>query len=319
METFDNLSFEADGQLHNLPAWAKSLCSIADVLAGTTPSRQRLVVGVTLPTRMFAAAICLAAFVVSRERRSPSGEINVDGHFEMLCSLEKGTRVRRLHASGAEDGRIVGLGEWEGEERLCFETKGGTINYVTREGAVNIQVVGGDTAKTQLRSRKIEVPPLVESLIGEHESRYFVTGSRLDAVAVGVRNLLSDDLLWTGFTNNRGSSAPGRLQDLARAKGLTGLTEASRSQLITASGDEEEAADQEPVVAIFDGAAAFLNFGHLWRSSHHLVLLDRSRDSVMHGASAFNRGYYERVREVEVVGDVPPSLEVAAFESKAYL
>src|SRR4051812_19186395 len=86
-----------------LPPWAAVMAGLGDALAKIDPQERRLVVGVTLPARGYAAALATAAHVIRRNQLDPMEPSDADLHFEILRAQPEGTPVRLLQGGRVHD------------------------------------------------------------------------------------------------------------------------------------------------------------------------------------------------------------------------
>ena len=98
----------SSGLACSLPDWAELMVSLGQALAEADPGERRFVIGVTLPTRGFAAALAVCAYVVRRNALDPMEPSDEDLHFDELRALPEGTAIKLLHDDlGAADEQIV--------------------------------------------------------------------------------------------------------------------------------------------------------------------------------------------------------------------
>lgn len=299
-----------------LPQWASLIAGLGAALAEIDPSDQRLVVGVTLPTRGYAAAIAAAAHVLRRNQLDPMEPSDADVHFELLRTLPRGTPIKLLQGGRVHDGRLVGIEVREGTERVEITTRG-MARFLPRQIALNVRPADSVTTTTgDLRSRRIDVPPLLAGFVDGQQAAAYATQSRLDCLIAGTLTLTTTDLTSREFATESDPGSHGCLQDLARVSGVAGASSASRSLLVAAGATEEVLPTQTPRLIVFDGGRAYLRLGHCWGGSHHLVVIDRSHPSAEPAAEALNSAYYARVDECELsAAECPPSMELLSFEA----
>ena len=307
-------ALEGDHASRALPQWAGVVAGLGEALAEIDPGQRRIVVGITLPARGYAAALAAAAHVLRRNQLEPMEPSDADIHFEVLRAQPEGTPIKLLQGGRVHDGRLLGIEEREGKELLTISTRG-MKRYLPKAVALSVSVADRAKAGADLRSRRIDIPPLLAPFLTDKEAAAFMTQTRLDCVIAGTMTQIAADLTEPSFTADAGARSLGSLQDLARAAGAPGASSASRAQLIAGGASEEELPDNAPRLVIFDGGRAYVRLAHAWPASHHLVVIDRSHASAESAAEALNLAYFERVGDADVgPADRPPSMEISAFE-----
>jgi hypothetical protein len=297
-----------------LPSWATLIAHAGAELAEINPAQQRIIVGVTVPTRGYASAIAAAAHVLRRNQLNPLDPSDADLHFEQLRELPAGTAIKLRQGGRLHDGLLLGTEVREGNELLKVSTRGMT-RLLPKQIALNVRAADGTKQDGHLRSRRIEIPPLLTAFLDQQDAASYATNSRVDCIIVGTLTSITTDLMEPGFGAGSDPSVHGCLQDLVRARGVAGAATGSRTALVPAGADEDELTEHKPWLVIFDGGRGYTRLGHLWTRSHHLVVIDRSAPSAEPAAEAFNFAYFERSGEVDFgTAEVPPSIELLAFE-----
>jgi hypothetical protein len=297
-----------------LPTWARLMARLGAELAEVDPAEQRIVVGVTLPTRGYAAAIASAAHVLRRNQLDPPDPSDADLHFEELRALPVGTPIKFMRGGRLRDGRLLGTEMREGKELLKISTRGMT-ELLPKQIALNVRPADSTGQDGDLRSRRIDLPPLLTAFVGPQDGPSYVTQSRLDCIIVGILTSVTTDLTAAEFGVGSAPGISGRLQDLVRARGVAGAATGSRTVLVPAGADEEELPEERPWLVVFDGGRGYIRLGHLWTSSHQMVIIDRSAPPAEPAAEALNFAYFERTGEVDLgIAEIPLSMELVAFE-----
>lgn len=301
----------------SLPLWAAIMTRIGADLAEVDPTQQPLVVGVTLPARGFAAALSAAAHVLRRNELDPVEPDDPDAHFDDLCALPEGTAIKFMLGGRLHEGRLLGRVERDGKEFLKIKTRG-VDRFLPKKVALDVQMpdVARDSGQ-DLRSRRIDVPPLLAGLVDGPTADAYASRSRVDCILVGTLTALTADLTAREFVVAESRSDVGCLQDLVRAQDVAGAAAGSRSALVAGGTDEADLPSLEPHLVVFDGGRGYTRLGHRWPSSHHLVVLDRSSAQAEPAAEALNFAYFERAGDHNLGGrGIPPSMELLAFEAR---
>jgi hypothetical protein len=310
-----HVSYDADAP-RPLPRWAALMARLGAALAEVDPAQRRLIIGVTLPTRGYAASIAAAAHVLRCNQLDPIEPSDADLHFEILRALPDDTPIKLLQGGRLHDGRLLGT-EWrDGHELLKVSTRRMT-RYLPKQLALKVRLLeSGRAASGDLRSRRIDVAPLLAGFVEGQQAAAFATQSRVDCVIAGTLTMTTADLTAPEFTTDSDPESRGCLQDLARVSGVAGASSGSRSVLVAAGASTEDLPAETPRIVVFDGGRAYVRLGHAWTSSHHLVVIDRSLPSAEPAAEALNFAYFERSGEDDLSASAcPPSMELMSFEA----
>ncbi|MCA9647469.1 MAG: hypothetical protein KC492_42560 [Myxococcales bacterium] len=309
----------SSGLACSLPDWAELMVSLGQALAEADPGERRFVIGVTLPTRGFAAALAVCAYVVRRNALDPMEPSDEDLHFDELRALPEGTAIKLLHDDGRlHDGRLVGIEIRDGRELLKVSTRN-MIRYLPKQLALGVKVADENAAKkTELRSRRVDVPPLVAGLMEPRSAAAFVTNSRVDCLLTGTLTAATADLVAEEFVTDERPGEPGCLQALARVEGVAGASAGSRCTMVAAGASNDDLPGEDAGLVVFDGGRGYVRLAHEWPDAHHLVVLDASAPSAEPAAEVLNLSYFERIGECELARhDCPPSMELIGFEAVA--
>ena len=281
------------------------MAELGDALARIDPRRRRIVVGVTVPARGYAAPLAAAAHVLRRNQLDPMEPSDAELHFEVLRAQPVDTPIKLIQGGRVHDGRLLGVEEREGIELLMISTRG-MKRYLPKAVALSVSVADNTKVGTELRARRITVPPLLGAFLSDKEAAAFMTQTRLDCVIAGTLTQTVADLGDRTFTTDSGTRTPGSLQELARAAGAPGTASASRSALVAGGASEEELPDMTPHLVVFDGGRAYVRLSHAWPASHHLVVIDRSLASAEPAAEAPQSRVFRAGRRCgDRVGGVP--------------
>jgi hypothetical protein len=305
------------GAARALPAWARLMARLGATLAEIDPAERRLVVGVTLPTRAYAAALAAAAHVLRRDQLAPMEPSDADAHFELLRALPEGTAVKLVQGGKVHDGRLLGIEVRDGTEFLMVAGRRGMTRLLPKNVALSVRPADKPAAENgDLRSRRIAIPPLLAAFVDAPHAANYATQTRLDCVIAGTLTMATADLTAEEFTADSAPDSCGCLQDLARVRGVAGASSASRAHLVAGGASEEDLPGEVPWMVVFDGGRSYARLGHAWTASHHLVVIDRSQVSAEGAAEALNFAYFERSGECELTRlPCPSSMELLAFEA----
>jgi hypothetical protein len=292
----------------------------AAVASYRIPER-RVVVGLSIPTRAFAAAFC-ALGVAAAVYEDPEGD-GSRAHFEWLTSLPEGTPVRYRHGTHLYTGRLLGkeVREFpESGEYVAIEGKSG--KYL-RPSSSCLDIQPLEQEKTFVRRRQLAAnPDFVSAVLPDVNPLTHASYSNVDCLIVGVKESLRSEVCEEMFTAQVGSErvVSGVLNDVLRCDAFElNSNDHDRTRVTSAFSDGDVATAPSPPVVIFDGPAAFLRLRSRWRSSNWIVAIDRTSASAMMAADAFNQEYAMSIRDYRLASlpDQPPGVELTSYEARA--
>lgn len=301
-----------------LPKWARYLAWASAKLAAL--DEKPITLGITLPTRAYAAAISAAAYALRREQIDPLVPSDLDAQIENLRQVPVNTPVKYFGGGKVWDGRFLGINEVDGTEMIVVETAPKKmIRKLPLDFAPSVRPTGDSELPGVLRSKSLEVPSALKALLPKDMALAYATSSRTDCIVVGIRSLFYEDLshrvLCQGPAAN--NAEYWCFEDLVRAQdSVSSKKRAFRTLSVASSpGPTPEERDIDPGLVIFDGGPAYLRWRHCWDQAHHVVLIDRSMPSAEEAGGELSLEFLERIGDpVADGGDVPRSLEVVQFE-----
>lgn len=302
-----------------VPKWARFMAKIGKRLA--TCGRPAVTVGLTVPTRGFAAAIAAASAVTQYDSLNPMAPDDLGEHIQLLRETPEGTPIQVQLKDRISDGRWLGIKYMGGEEKLSFETRN-TVHGFRLSWALKIRLTGEAAIDGQLMTRRVVASPLAKCVLGESSAVTFMTGTRLDCVVVGTQTVLRAELTEQEFHAKAGPAVQvdgGRLQDLVRARDLPGAGRYYRSMIVPSVAEtSQELASEEPKLVILDGGRAYQRWHHIWPGAHHLVVLDRALGSTEEAAAHLSLAYAQRSADSDLLSHlrIPTTMEAIAFERR---
>lgn len=303
-----------------IPAWAQFMVRCGCLLARADPAA--ITVGVSVPTRGYAAAFAAAGVTIERDVLEPMAPNDLELHLATLRETASGTPIKYHAQDQIYDGRWLEIAQVGGEEMLCFETKQRVTRKLRLSAALSIRLTGETTSTGPLRAKRVKAPPLLEAILGESGALTFMTTARADCLLVGTQTLLEEDLTSSTFfaTGDSADASGGTLQDVVRARELPGAHRYYRTVIVpSASGPSAETRSLLPQVIVFDGARAYVRWRHLWPAARQLVIIDRSSPSADEAAYELSMAFAERKADSPLLGDlrVPAGVEAISFERQA--
>lgn len=304
-----------DGSVRSLPPWARYLVRLGRHVALHQVSGRRLVVGLTLPTRDFAAAFVAlgvaAATYKDPEARDP--RIN----FERIASLPRGTSIRFRRGRFLYAGTLQGTKMINGVDHLQY-LDGQTLCSLPWHKCNHVEVL--EPSKSFVRRRPLAPnADFVSRALGVDPLSH-ASMTSLDCLIIGVKEFLRSDVVEEPFevASSKGNRCRGSLNDLLRCDAFeANANDHDRTAVLASSTDEvpERLLQAVPPVVVFDGSQGFVRLRNYWLRSSWIVLLDRTAPGVAAGADVFNQERSLSLEDADLgVLGVPP----AAFEVHGY-
>ncbi len=298
-----------------LPSWCHFYAGLGATVVQQQPvANTRIVAGVAIPTRAFAAA--LTAFGVTLAiAQARSQEEGFQAHFDYLVGQPDGTPVSFLTSNGEKRtmGKLRGKEVRNGLPMLKVQLSRGLMELLPPKQSLRVQLAAiEDTAlSSRVTWQRQRAGTGFASSVLAIPVHQAAGRSRLDSALVGVRTLLEPELTHARFAIARSESAPasGTLQEVVRVRDFARGGDTYRSDFLATAGKHQPPVPGAPVpdVAIFDGGNAFLRWRHLWPHTHAIVLLDRTGPYFEEGVQQLNAG---AVRQGAVMLDFPGLAEV---------
>ncbi len=312
-----------------LPAWASFFINLGSLTASSTKPGARLIVGLAIPSRAYAAALAAFGIVITRSV-IPVDQVTPGEYFNKLCELEIGTAVFIRSGDRKLKGIITGCKEIQGENRLGIQvhdkSSGGGAYLIAARDSLRVEVAPtGQEKLPKKQTGKLVQPPgeFVEQFIGKGRAEMFSRQSRLECMLLGRINILKREIVNTELAVKTGEQqfAEGRLQSVLRARRFMREGEHFRSEITRVDGRKAPvgAGDAMPHVAIFDGATSFWKWRDYLRDSNWIIILDRTEPYFRNAAEVFNNEYMNRINDdcLEGIPPVPPGVEILTYyESK---
>lgn len=313
MVDLDALGYRSGGSGRPLPDWVHYLAALGRfAVTHETPGR-RLVVGVSVPTRSFAAAFCAlgvtSAAYVDPEKRDPRA------HFNWLAALPPKTALRYRHGTHLHCGELVGVALRSGDEYLAIS--GGYLRRWDMCGDIQPLEPGEEFIRRRTLSAN---PDFVAACMPGVDPLVHACYTSLDCLIVGVKDALRREILDQQFLAPvSGSPAHmGVLNDLLRCDAFeANANDHDRTSVLSAFADEVPARllSSRPPAVVFDGGPGFLRLRSHWRASPWIVVVDRSLASAQAAGDAFNQELAMSIDDADVssAGEAPAGLEVRAY------
>jgi hypothetical protein len=315
------------GQRVLLPAWGTFFIDMGRRVAQSESGQNRLVVGLAVPTRAFAAALAAFGVVLARANSSMK-QVDPSTHFERLCGLPKRTPVVFREKGKQFKGIYEGIKKEHDKQylqiRVESQNTGGLTYLVLPEECHNVAEASEQISELPDRQKGRPIiynRKFLESLIGEEDVFKFATSSCLECTILGRISILRHEIKEINFYcgQDKGVYKAGKLQDILRVREWLSKDEAYRSEVLPVDGHNQQktAEGLVPHVTIFDGAAGFLKWRDYWRNSHWIIVLDRTEPHFREAVELVNQDYIQnRVGEggIQNMPPSPPGVEFVVYQ-----
>lgn len=327
LESRQSLFYQLDANRRALPAWASFWMDLGRAVGSWERPGHRLVVGVALPTRAYAASL-IAAGIVEARSKVDSGA-NAARHFKVLAEQQVNTPVRFREKDRVLNGLLAGVQTIEGEPRIgvCVSNRsGGSLTHWVREADVlRISLHTGEIKRLpKLQTgRRVIRSSFVRGFIPPERLLDFASRSDLECVIVGHVGVLRKEVEETPFVAQVGSQLEsGTLQELLRVRKFQSADAPFRTHVLRAGGGKPDALPPgiSPRVTLFDGSDAFLKWHEYWRHTHWVVLLDQGEAMLREAASVLYDDFVQRrVGEpsLKLSSRPPLGVEMMVFQERS--
>lgn len=305
--TLGSLSFSQNGW-KEVPLWAHALITLGASFTKFDTPHRRLVIGLALPTRAYAATFTALGFALERAKL-PVDLPAPDEHFRMLCALSPGSAVkyRDIQDNKVRDALIVGHKETVYSPVIGIKKNSGhRIDWLPPQQATRVQPSSKVIAQLPRspKGKSFDVgSAFLRACAADLNAVGYCLQSRLECLFIGNKDMLTQELTETPFAVRSENFSRGTLQDILRVQELLPEGEGYRARILSDRGKQVSKTKETPKLVLFDGAAGFLKWRDLWRDAHWLVVLDKAQNGFDEAVAALNREY----RDNHLEGD-PPSL-----------
>ncbi len=319
VEPEESLGYQKqDGDVAPLPTWAGYLVALGRFVVDHQRLDDRLVVGISLPTRSFAAAF--AALGVAGAAYQDPEERDPQKNFRRIASMPRGTPIRFRRGRFLNCGRLIGVETINGVEHLTYLD--GAKCYLPWDRCSAVEPL--DPTDEFVRRRRLAPnAQFVESVLGIDPLAH-AAYTCLDCVVVGVKDALRADIVGQQFVALRDGipGVTGVLNDILRCDAFElNANDHDRTAVISGFTDVPplRLREERPPAVVFDGPAGYLRLRSYWPRSPLLVLLDRTSPSAAAAADAFNQELALSIDDADLsaVGELPAELESRAYYEAA--
>ncbi len=313
-----------------LPKWGSFLTNLGGWIAQAQTRKNRLVLGVAIPIRNYAAALAALGVVLARVD-VPIQSIDINRHFQQLSSLPIGTAVHYKYGTRKLKGIYQGVEEVHGEQRLRIQIQnkrngGGLTNIIRKEESLNVKIASNQNTnlpKRQTGRYILKNKDFIKAVTGKNNLKYF-TENHSNYAIIGQFSLLRQEIMEANFARylSKYKFKEGNLQDILRVRDFfTTEGQPYCGEVLSAQGNTPPQTTDElvPHVVIFDGATGFIKWRDYYRNSHWIVLLERTDIRFQEAVEIINQEYINRVdEEIQNIPSPLSSFEMIVYQQQAY-
>lgn len=299
----NNLYYHEENQWKLLPEWARFLLKLGAALGSQRLGSHRVVVGIALPTKAYAASLLTAGLLVGLSKK-PVTHKDVTAHFERLCALEQESSLIYTKNKNRFKAFFNGIVDIGGEKRIRLRiqsSKGKKARNLTEllNAKQAQQVEVANTTFNNLpqhqsgKTIQVDNPDFIRAFLQVDEINDFISKSGLDCVIIGQVSRFKQEINETlfAFKSKNKKLVEGYLQDILRVRRFSGSSSNYRSDIYAARSELENQAS--PKFVVFDGANGYLKWRDTWDQSHWVVLLDRTSARFEDATSQFNQEFFK--------------------------
>lgn len=299
------------------PAWTKYYIEIGKSLAKAHLSSQRIIIGLAVPTRSYAA--CLAATGTVATLSLFTGETEIElTHFEKIKKLpigaplvyirnDKKFKAKFWGCTTDQEGQpAIRVKVQEGEKNLAY-----VLNVKKASAVAETEIIVDKLPKSQkgknVNLKSNFIAELANNANQKIDPLQYVLNSNLNTVILGPKHILRDEIIETEIAvPKRGTLQEGSLpfphqsdsnmvkgsfNDILRVKSFQNEGEGFRSEILPLQLKSIKNYKNTPAVAIIDGSTAYLKFRNYYRYSHLVIIFDRADSNFEEAVEQFNNDY----------------------------
>lgn len=304
-----------------VPSWVYFFLELGSTAAVSTEQGRRLVIGVALPSRLYAAATVACAIVGARSAL-PEGYISTTVQFERVCALPVGTHLCVLNGNRELRGIFTGRREVNGIPYAAVKFESKSEILVPVDGSWRLRVLDEVPVRIpKKQSGRLVLPlsPFARHFTGNSDAKIYAAPSQVECAIVGRLNALRREAVETEFAVSKDGHKfdKGTLQDVLRLREFVGATGFYRSTLFRLSRHSPPSIPEGqglPFV-VFDGAAGFCRWRDRMGAANWIVMLDRTETAFQDAVSILNQAYMKSDEDDRVNGlpNPPSGVEIMSF------
>ena len=314
------LYYKNNGKWEALPLWSQFFFDLGYALASLEDSKNRVVVGVALPTQAYAAAFSAIGVVAHRLSLLPNSSDALK-RFHQLTSVTIGTSIIYRKFDRVIRGTFEGVEVDKGCSRIRLRS-GNQWYVIPPSLALQLEIPEKEFSsppKQSYRRTSSKVSPFLLQFLSQEAAKVVSLQSQFDCVIIGSLGRLRREVNETQLAvqNTSGKLVSGSFQDILRARKFS-TNEAYRSDVYHIHSKESiEDSPEVPLVTVFDGAASFLKARNAWQCSHSIVLFDLTEPEFEAGRQAFNMNFIKNHLDETTINwqlNIPTGLQISIHQ-----
>jgi len=312
----------SDDKSKVLPEWAYFFMRLGYQLATMPNDSYRVVTCIAIPTRVFACSLVATGIVLAKAGSQNSIDTM---QLEYIRGLKSGTSVYiRTDNNKRLRGIVKKFVEFHGKQYILIRTtesmeQGFSLNdYASRITVADQDI---NLPRHQQSGYSVETPSkFLQCCLGEKLAQTYILDSSFEALLIGKKSVIEHEVsshFISCKTSDKVVGVTGYLQEILRVRQFSGANKSYRTQCVSSLNitPEKEIGKQAPPLVIFDGASAYINLGHKWRSAHQIVLLDRTERQVADAVELLNQSYaYRLTGTPSLPENIPNGIEMMVYK-----
>ncbi len=319
-EKLPRLYYLSGNETKLLPEWAYFFMRLGQQLAAVPGAGHRFVIGLAIPTRVFAGSLVATGVAFARANAENSA---CETQLQYIRSLEPGTPVYVRIYSRKHRGVIEDFEELNGKLYITILTTESLRRKLPLDRyASKITVADRDISlpKYKQTGHRMENPSeFVQLCLGKELAKGYIHNSSFEALIIGKVSIIQHEVCEIPFIYKarKSRSITGYLQEIMRVRQFSGANRSYRIQCVSSSNDtpEKEVGNRELPIVIFDGAVAYIKHGHKWGTAHQIALLDRTERQFADAIELLNQNYaYRSADRFKFPIKIPNGIEMMIYK-----
>lgn len=296
-----NLYYKDAGDWVQIPIWVSFFISLGGKLAELIKERTKWTLALTVPTKAYVAPFIGLGILSSVFMKSSPDDL-LEGHFQMLASLEKGTFVWYRKKQRVLKAKFLGITIFQGEQRLLVQIQstkaGGLTEYISKKDVLDIQINPNQSSQLpkNQRGRTINSESQFANAVFGIHSQSLQKRSETKICFVGGREQFENEIGKTIFAVHEDKRyVKGTLNELLRIRQFLNTVDPYQSQFVSslARKNEIDLSLNLDTVVIYSGSNSYLNWKENFLSENSVIILDRSEPQFGPAVEEVNNRYIE--------------------------
>ena len=196
----NSLYYKGKGDWKALPEWGQFFLDLGYALAIEEDSKRRIVAGIALPTRAYAASLIAAGFVAGKLSQ-PARDDKAFERFQDLSTLPVGTSLVYRRDKELIKVFFDGFAENKGHRPLIRLRAGKQSYLIPPNLALQVEFPAKEFTSPSMRAKRNEskVPTFLSQFLGSNIAKVAVLQSHLDCLIIGATSFLVKEITETSF------------------------------------------------------------------------------------------------------------------------